>query len=49
MNAPLTDEQIKEMHARTSEELVEKWRNHEGGVFMVEFARAIERAHGIGE
>ena len=45
----LTDEQIKEMHAQTNDELVEKWRNNEGGVFMVEFARAIERAHGITE
>ena len=46
---PLTDEQIKQMHEQTSNELVEKWRNHEGGIFKVEFARAIERAHGITE
>ena len=45
----LTDEQIKELYDKAGDDLFQKWKNNEGGIFKVEFARAIERAHGIGE
>ena len=47
---PLTRDQIKEIHGRLSNELPDLWT--EGKVdhpFYVEFAKRIERVHGIGE
>jgi len=46
---PLTEEQIKELYDKAGDDLFQKWKNNEGGIFKVEFARAIERAHGITE
>jgi hypothetical protein len=47
---PLTEEQIKEIHDRVAHEMPDLWAA--GSVshpFYVEFARAIERTHGIFE
>lgn len=46
---PLTEEQIKELYIKAGDELFHNWKNSDSGIFQVEFARAIERAHGIGE
>lgn len=46
---PLTDEQILDLYDITYQELVERWRNNEGGIFKIEFVRALERIYGIGE
>ncbi|CAB5238836.1 hypothetical protein UFOVP230_25 [uncultured Caudovirales phage] len=46
---PLTELQIKALHKYISDTITDKWRVDENPKpFMVEFARAIERAHGIG-
>lgn len=49
MNKPLTDEEIKALYDKTSDELYYKWKRGEGTIFRIEFARAVEQAHGIRE
>lgn len=45
---PLSELQIKALHKHISDTLPDKWAlGIELKPFMVEFARAIERAHGI--
>ena len=47
---PLTKEKIKEIHEDIAKRLPDMWNSGESTVpFYVEYARAIERAHGIGE
>jgi hypothetical protein len=49
LKTPLTEEQIKELYIKAGDELFHKWKSGESTIFQVEFARAIERAHGITE
>lgn len=50
MITPLTREKINEIWKRTSDELPSRWANQTSEVpFYVEYARELERAHGIGE
>ena len=45
---PLTDEQIQEINNHISDIITDLWRNSENPrPFYIEYARAIERAHGI--
>jgi hypothetical protein len=47
---PLSREQIQEIHKHIEEIITDIWRNsNDPHPFYVEYARAIERAHGIGE
>lgn len=47
-STPLSREQIKEIHEDIAKRLPDMWNSGESTVpFYVEFARAIERAHGI--
>jgi hypothetical protein len=48
--APLTDEQLTEMHQWLTNNLSDMWANGQSDKpFFKEYARMIERAHGIGE
>jgi len=47
---PLTNEQIQEINRQLTENMTSIWRNAENPQpFFIEYARAIERAHGIGK
>lgn len=48
MTQQLTELQIKQLHKYISDTILDIWRESEDPKpFMIEFARAIERAHGI--
>ncbi len=48
--APLTDDQIRDLHKYIQEIITNLWRESDNPKpFYIEYARAIERAHGIGE
>ena len=47
--APLTEEQCMEIYKQTQEYVDQCWEIAKHKYFPIEIARAIERAHGIGE
>jgi len=48
MTQPLTDLQIKALYKYVNDTIMNKWREDENPKpFMIEFVRAIEKAHGI--
>lgn len=47
---PLTELQIRELHKYLQQAIPDIWNNSEDPKpFYIEYARAIERAHGIGQ